>query len=161
MKEGSAILPENDSQLIQSEVQVIAKVDAKMPYPRDGSSQDSEFVSVTLARPKGACSPQIGRLVSPTQSKPNPTTQRTRGTFLGKKHRPQEHRRHTVCQEGLSQATTFRGNVSAMWSGEWCTHSAMESNSSIQAGLQSRVLGFGVRFNACLTKLWHCRVGQV
>ena len=47
MKEGSAILPEDDSQLIRSEVQVIAKVDAKMPYPRDISSQDSEFVSVT------------------------------------------------------------------------------------------------------------------
>ena len=47
MKEGSAILPEDDSQLIRNEVQVIAKVDAKMPYPRDGSCQDSEFVRIT------------------------------------------------------------------------------------------------------------------
>ena len=33
----------------------------------------------------------------------------------------------------------------------------MRSNSRVQARKLSRVLGFGVRFNACLTKLWHCR----
>ena len=41
MKEGSASLPEDNSQPIRSEVQIIAEVDAKMPYPRGGSSQDS------------------------------------------------------------------------------------------------------------------------